>query len=112
MPTIAVFGEPLLDEPPLERCAFPPPLERELDAREPPDEDELRPRDDAADDFRLAALALPRLLCERDVLLLPLLLPLLLREEPLLFGLEPFELRDEVFCLLWDREPAWAMSPP
>ena len=38
-------------------------------------------------------------------------LRLLLREAALL-GLDPFELRDDVFRLLCDRELAWAISPP
>jgi hypothetical protein len=47
------------------------------------------------------------------VALLPFdaVLRLLLRDA-LLFGLDPFELRDEVFRLLCDRELVWAISPP
>jgi hypothetical protein len=111
----AAFDDPLLDELPPDRCALPPPEERELEEREPderepderePDErepledraDELRARDDAADDLRLEALALFGLLRELEAPL-PFVLPLLLRDA-LLFGLEPFELREVVFRLL------------
>jgi hypothetical protein len=62
--------------------------------------------------LRLDALALFGLLREL-VALLPFdaVLRLLLRDA-LLFGLDPFELRDEVFRLLCDRELVWAISPP
>jgi hypothetical protein len=116
----AAFDDPLLEELPPDRCALPPPEEREPDEREPderePDEreplddraDELRARDDAAEDLRLEALELFGLLRELEAPL-PFVLPLLLRDA-LLFGLDPFELREVVFRLLWDREPAWAIS--
>jgi hypothetical protein len=119
----------LLELLPPDRCELPPPEDRcELlppDEREPLDdrEEELRPREDAAEDRRLDALPLFELLplfalalfgllreLEPDALL-PLVLPLLLRDELLLFGLEPLELRDVVFLLLWDRELAWAIFP-
>jgi hypothetical protein len=61
--------------------------------------------------LRLDPLVLFGLLPE-PVALLPFVLRLLLREELLLLGLDPFELRDEVFRLLCDREPVWAISPP
>jgi len=97
----AAFDEPLLEPPEraleLDRCELLPPDERELP-------------DDPDDERRLDALELLGLPLE-----LPALLPFedLLREEALLLlGLEPFELREVVFLLPWDRELAWAISPP
>jgi hypothetical protein len=97
-------------------------------------EEELRPRDEAADDRRLDALAVLRLdalallgllreaedlLREaEDLLREPAALPfeevlrLLLLEALLLFGLGPFELVDPDFLFVWERELAWAIAPP
>jgi hypothetical protein len=116
--TTAAFDEPPLGEP----------------------GDELRAREEAADEPRLDALALFGLLREVDALLrevdallrevdalarefdalLPefdALLPFedvlrVLLRDAVFFGLDPFELREVVFLLLCDRELAWAISPP
>ena len=94
---------------------------------------ELLPREEAADERRLDALALFGLLREVDVLLreldallreldalpreLDALLPFddvlrVLLPDAVLLGLDPFELREVVFLLLCDRELVWAISPP
>jgi hypothetical protein len=82
-------------------------------------EEELRPRDEAAEDRRLDALAVLRLdalplfglLREADDL--PRELAALLFDEVLrLFGLEPFERVDPDFRFVWERELAWAIAPP
>jgi hypothetical protein len=119
--TTAVFDEPPEPpEPPLPAPALPA-LWAAFCALPPPDEraDEPRPRDDAADDFRLEALEPLELLPRELEALLPfedlarlLVLDEPLLDEPLLLGLEPFELRDLVFGLPWDRELDWAISPP
>ena len=106
--TTAAFDEPF--DPAPEDVL--PPLDAVLRALLPLDDrdDALRPREDEAEERRLDALALFGLLRELEALL-----PFedLLREEALLLlGLEPFELREVVFLLLWDREPVWAISPP
>ena len=106
--TTAAFDEPF--DPAPEDVL--PPLDAVLRALLPLDDrdDALRPREDEAEERRLDALALFGLLRELEALL-----PFedLLREEALLLlGLEPFELREVFFLLLWDREPVWAISPP
>jgi hypothetical protein len=106
---------------PFERLAPPlpplppfPPLPLRDDAAPPRDDDEplrddeLRLREDAAGERRLDALLLFCLLDGEPRLLLPL--P---RDElPLLFGLDPFELREVVCFLLPERDLAWAITPP
>jgi hypothetical protein len=82
----------------------------------------LLAREEAADERLLDALALFGLLRDVDALarevdaLLPELDALLpfedLLRDALLLGLDPFELREVVFLLLWDRELVWAISPP
>jgi len=108
--TTAAFDEPF--DPAREDVL--PPLEDVLRALLPLDDrdDALRPREDAAEERRLDALALFGLLRELEALL-PFedVLRVLLRDA-LLFGLDPFELRDVVFFLLADFELVWAISPP
>ena len=103
-------------------------LEFELRAFPPVERDgALRLRDEAAEDRRLEALALLRLdalalfglLRELADLLRELAAApfeaeprLLLLEALLLFGLDPFELREVVFRLLEDPVLAWAITPP
>lgn len=106
----AAFDEPLPEELPPDLCELAP-----LDDRA----DELRAREEEADDLRLDAPALFGLLREVDALLpeLDALLPFddvlrVLLRDALVFGLEPFELREVVFLLVCDRELAWAISPP
>ena len=88
------------------RATFAPlPLGGELELDPPPPlpddrADELRLRDEAADEPRLDALALARLLREPAALLL---------DDPLL---DPFALREVVCRLLEERELLWAMAPP
>ena len=115
--TTAAFDEPFDPAradvfPPLEVLL--PPLDVDLRALLPLDDrdDALRPREDEAEERRLDALALFGLLRELEALL-PFedVLRVLLRDE-LLFGLDPFELRDVVFFLLPDCELVWAISPP
>ena len=117
--TTAAFDEPF-DAAPEELL---PPLELGLRALLPLDErdrdDALLPREDEAEERRLDALELFGLLRELEALLLPLeaLLPFedvlrVLLRDALLFGLDPFELREVVFLLLCDRELVWAISPP
>jgi hypothetical protein len=124
--TTAAFDEPFEELPERalldpDRCELLPLDEREPDEREPLDdrEDELRPREEAADERLLDALVLFGLLRELADLLpeLDALLPLedvlrVLLRDAVLFGLDPFELREVVFLLLCDREPVWAISPP
>jgi hypothetical protein len=125
----ATFGVPFeleFELPPLA------PDEREAELRLPDDElrlpdDELRlrddeeprPRDEAAEDRRLDALAVPRLdalelfgLLREAEDLLREAEDLLREAEDLAFGLDPFELVDPDFRLLWERELAWAIAPP
>lgn len=101
----------------------PLPFELALPAPLPPDDraDELRLRDEAADERRLEALALFGLLREAADLLLEDPLRLLLFEDPLrlllleallFFGLDPFELREVVCRLFEERVLPWAMAPP
>jgi hypothetical protein len=95
-----------------------PPPEDVLRALLPLDDldEELLPRDDAAEERRLDALELFGLLPELEALLrLEALLPFedvlrVLLRDPLLLGLDPFELREVFFFC--DCELAWAMSPP
>jgi hypothetical protein len=129
--TTAVLGAPF--EPEFELRAFEP-AERDEALRLPEEElrprddelppradelrpraDELRPRDDAAEDRRLDALAVLRL----DALALFGLLreaeDLLREAEDLLRepdGLDPFEVVDPDFRLVWERDLAWAIAPP
>jgi hypothetical protein len=120
----AAFDEPF--DPAREDVV--PPLDLVLRALLPLDDrdDALRPREEAAEERRLEALALFGLLRELEALLrefeallreFEALLPFedvlrVLLRDALLFGLDPFELREVVFLLLCDRELAWAMSPP
>jgi len=108
--TTAAFDEPF--DPAREDVL--PPLDDVLRALLPLDDrdDALRPREDAAEERRLDALALFGLLRELEALL-PFedVLRVLLRDA-LLLGLDPLELREVVFLLLCDRELVWAISPP
>ena len=93
----------------------------------PPDDDDLRLRDEAEDGRLLEALVLfgllrelaERLLAEDERLLagvlrlfVPEALLLFAREALVVLGLDPFELLDADFLFVVERELAWAMSPP
>jgi hypothetical protein len=92
----------------------------------PPDDDELRLRDDAEDVRLLEALVLfgllrelaERLLAEEERLLaavlrlfVPEALLLFVPEALVVLGLDPFELLDADLRFVVERELAWAMSP-
>jgi hypothetical protein len=112
---------------PVTTAALELPFEPLFRAPLPPDDDELRLRDEAEDVRLLEALVLfgllrelaERLLAEEERLLagvlrlfVPEALRLFVPEALVLLGLDPFELREVVFLLLCDRELGWAISPP
>ena len=97
-----------------------PPEDRDEEPRLRDDADEGR-RLDALAVLRLDALALLGLLREADALpreveALPREVEALLREADDLLrdedGLDPFEVLDPDFRLVWERELAWAIAPP
>jgi hypothetical protein len=107
-------------------AALEPPFEPPLRALPPPDDDELRLRDEAEDVRLLEALVLFGLLRELAELLfaederllagvlrlfVPEALPLFVAEPPPFFGLDPFELLEAGFRFVVERELVWAMVP-